>query len=272
MSRLAKVLMFGWEFPPYISGGLGTACFGLTKSMVEQGASVTFIVPRASVGENTSDVNLIGGNQVDPLSDDELRQRIEMSEEHLKMIKVDAFLRPYQGPEDYYQAITELKKSSREELQHIYDNTVIDISGQYGPDLMAEVARYGKLGTRLAMREDFDVIHAHDWMCYMAGVEAKRQSGKPLVCHVHATEFDRSGEHPNPEVYNLERYGLDNADRVITVSHRTKDIVHQHYGVPLEKIRVVHNGVIKEKSVEKGQVKHAYDEKIVLFLGRITMQ
>jgi glycosyltransferase involved in cell wall biosynthesis len=137
---------------------------------------------------------------------------------------------------------------------------------------MAEVGRYARLGTRLAVREHFDVIHAHDWLTYLAGIEAKHQSGKPLVVHVHATEFDRSGSSPNPEVYGIERYGMEQADRVLTVSQRTADTVMRHYNVPPEKIRVVHNGVVKDKSVDKSDVKSPFSEKLVLFLGRVTMQ
>ena len=268
-----KALMFGWEFPPYISGGLGTACFGLTKSMVAQGADITFVVPRAEEAPPPdSPLRVVGGNTVMPLRGDEIVQRQIIAEEYMKVIPLDAFLRPYQGEAEYYSEIQRIRKLKHQDLQHLFDDSVIELSGNYGPDLMTEVGRYARLGTRLAVREEFDVIHAHDWMTYLAGVEAKRQSGKPLFVHVHATEFDRSGSSPNPEVYNLERYGMDNADRVLTVSQRTADIVMQHYGVPIEKIRVVHNGVIADKSVDRGDVKSPFDEKLVLFLGRVTMQ
>ena len=268
-----RVLMFGWEFPPYISGGLGTACYGLTKSMVAQDARITFVVPRAEEKvEAEQALRVVGGNTVMPLRPEEIQQRHEAEEEFLKLVPLESLMRPYQGEAEYYAELQRVKKLREEDLQHLYDDSVIEISGNYGPNLMAEVGRYARLGTRLAVREEFDVIHAHDWMTYLAGVEAKRQSGKPLFVHVHATEFDRSGSSPNPEVYNLERYGMDNADRVLTVSQRTADIVMQHYGVPMEKIRVVHNGVIKDKSVEREDVKSPFDEKLVLFLGRVTMQ
>jgi glycogen synthase len=268
-----RVLMFGWEFPPYVSGGLGTACFGLTKSMVAQNCQILFVVPRA---EKTSDkddpLRLIGGNTVGPLREDELMQKQSPDETFMQIIPLDAYLRPYHGVAEYYEEIKRLKKSSPKQLQELFENSVIDIKGDYGPDLLSEVGRYARLGTRLALRESFDVIHAHDWLTYLAGVEAKRQSGKPLVVHVHATEFDRSGASPNPAVYDIERYGMDHADRVITVSQRTANTVMQHYNVPVSKIRVVHNGVIKDKSVEKGDVLSPFKEKTVLFLGRVTMQ
>ena len=268
-----RVLMFGWEFPPYISGGLGTACYGLTKSMVAQGAKISFVVPRVDeVPEHGADLRLIGGNTIGPLRDDEIMQRVQPDEEYMRIIPLDAYLRPYHGVKEYFAEIKKLRKSSPQQLQNLFDDSIIDIKGNYGPDLITEVGRYAKLGTRLAVREEFDVIHAHDWLTYLAGVEAKKQSGKPLVVHVHATEFDRSGSSPNPAVYDIEAYGMANADRVITVSQRTADVVMQHYGVPAEKIRVVHNGVIKDKSIDKTQIKSPFNEKLVLFLGRVTMQ
>lgn len=268
-----RVLMFGWEFPPAVSGGLGTACYGLTKSMRAQGADIIFVVPRSEKGHQQQErLSLIGGETVGPLRDEEIMQRLSPEEVYMRIVPLDAWLKPYQGPDEYHAEIKRLRQSSPEELQEIFDNSVIDIKGAYGEDLMAEVGRYARLGTRLAVREQFDVIHAHDWLTYLAGVEAKRQSGKPLVVHVHATEFDRSGSSPNPDVYSIERYGLEQADLVLTVSQRTADIVMQHYGVPAGKIRVVHNGVIADKSVDKADVHSPFKEKLVLFLGRVTMQ
>lgn len=143
---------------------------------------------------------------------------------------------------------------------------------------MQEVARYALLGRFLGEREDFDIIHVHDWMTYQAGIQARRASGKPLVAHIHATEFDRSGKNVNTQIYEIEREGLQSADRVLAVSHRTKQMVVEKYGVAEEKVRVVHNAVEKDDICQdtttagKSNNNNFEGEKIVTFLGRITMQ
>jgi glycosyltransferase involved in cell wall biosynthesis len=137
---------------------------------------------------------------------------------------------------------------------------------------MAEVSRYAIIGKYLGMTEHFDIIHAHDWMTFLAGVEAKLKSSKPLVVHVHATEFDRTGDNVNQNIYDIERYGMHMADKVIAVSHRTKQTIVERYGVDPSKVEVVHNAILKEQSVCKDQIQKNLNEKIVLFLGRITMQ
>ncbi|MBP5295935.1 MAG: glycosyltransferase family 4 protein, partial [Bacteriovoracaceae bacterium] len=129
-------------------------------------------------------------------------------------------------------------------------------------------------GGHLGASEDFDVIHAHDWMTFLAGIEAKKVSGKPLVVHVHATEFDRSGEFNNPDIYSLEKYGMQQADQVVTVSHRMKNIIVHKYGIDPNKVQVVYNAVEKDDMSQLNQLSQlsAKRNKIVLFLGRITMQ
>ncbi len=150
----------------------------------------------------------------------------------------------------------------------------VDEADPYGGNLYAEVLRYADKAKLIAAIEDFDVIHAHDWMTYSAGIEAKKMSGKPLVVHVHATEFDRSGGAGyNPFVYDIERRGMQEADEVITVSQLTKDRVVTSYGIPPEKVHVVHNAVdFDTVKFDKNEVKADADEKVVLFLGRVTLQ
>jgi len=124
----------------------------------------------------------------------------------------------------------------------------------------------------LGSNEHFDVIHAHDWMTFLAGIEAKKESGKPLITHVHATEFDRSGDSVNMEIYEIERHGMEQADKVITVSNWTREKVINYYGINPEKVEVVHNGITKDPHMSRDQAEKNLPEKIVLFLGRVTMQ
>jgi glycosyltransferase involved in cell wall biosynthesis len=145
-------------------------------------------------------------------------------------------------------------------------------SGGYGGDLFGDAQRYAGLVAALGVHERFDVIHAHDWLAYPAGLALRALTGKPLICHIHATEFDRSGEHINQAVYDIERAGLQGADRVIAVSRLTKSIVHRRYGVPEDRIEVIYNGVDQDSVQPKQGMAIERDEKIVLFLGRITMQ
>ncbi len=146
------------------------------------------------------------------------------------------------------------------------------LGGSYGPNLLAEVARYASVVGELAGRETFDVIHAHDWMTYPAGIAAARASGKPLVAHVHAIEFDRCGEHGNPAIVDLERRGLAAADRVVCVSQYTADVVAKRYCVASQRLRVVHNAVLPNETPMRAPPARATPEPVVLFLGRVTYQ
>jgi glycosyltransferase involved in cell wall biosynthesis len=142
--------------------------------------------------------------------------------------------------------------------------------GNYGPDLPREVLRYAGAAAKIASRESFDVIHAHDWLTFLAGVEARRASGKPLVLHVHATEFDRAGGGENGFVTAIERLGLAAADRVVAVSGYTAELVARRYGVPAERLRVVHNAIDASESAAHWDSEGR--DPLVLFAGRITWQ
>lgn len=268
-----RVLMLGWEFPPFISGGLGTACYGLTRAMDKLGINVTFVLPKMVDEKYTSHVKLIG-----PQTRVGTRVTSSFKVDEFKNItfkSISSKLKPYDTPEVYQRRIEEVFKQ-KHEIHNIETTIVgggIDCK-DYGGDMYTEVQRYAAIVAELAMTEDFDIIHAHDWMTYAAGIAVSALTGKPLVVHVHSTEFDRSGEHVNQMIYDIERRGMHFADKVITVSHLTKNIVTSRYSVPSEKVEVVHNGVDRESrnswaltgsGIEK-------DEKIVLFLGRITMQ
>lgn len=274
-----RVLMFGWEFPPHISGGLGTACYGMTRALLEKNTKVIFVLP-CTRDNSTSE----GGVRLAPASGTvitpKVYQQLEESaghiwREHMHIQTVDSLLFPYDTPETYAQRLRWREETSPSVLHGKTEEQGISytLKGGYGPDLMAEVYRFSRMSAVIALREEFDVIHVHDWMTYPAGMLARAVSGKPLVAHIHATEYDRSGKNVNPVLADMERAGLHAADLVIAVSHLTKNVIMEHYGIPEHKIHVVHNAVARH------DVQHNYTipprlrhEKRVLFLGRVTFQ
>lgn len=260
-----KVLMFGWEFPPHISGGLGTACYGLTKGLALNGVQVTFVMPKASGDEDLTYVKIVNGSdvEVDTRSSEYFQYSGQTS-----YIQVNSKLIPYVGLDDYYNVISQMESGvfeteSGEKRKYVF-------SGKYGPNLMQEVNQYARIAAEIAKNEDFDLIHAHDWLTYRAGIAAKRVSGKPLVVHIHATEFDRTGENYNDIVYGMEKEGMSAADAVCAVSDLTRNIVINKYGIPAEKVFTLHNAV--EPNDKKVEREKFVSEKIVTFLGRVTFQ
>ncbi len=279
-----KVFMLGWEFPPYISGGLGTACYGLTRGLDEAGVEVAFVLPMALPQEVTSHVSLHSPSTLARRrAGQPKRGRRRPEFEHLSMHVLPAALQAYATPASYQQTLERLRKLQESGKGRIgellaslaavpLERLVGPGPGHYGGDLMAQVRRYASLTVELARDERFDVIHGHDWMTFPAALAVAAHSGKPLVVHVHSTEFDRSGENVNQEVYDIERAGMHGADRVICVSFLTRGIVLSRYGVPPEKVEVVYNAVEPPAGQRLAMRPIARDEKIVLFLGRITMQ
>ena len=262
-----KVLMFGWEFPPHIAGGLGTACYGMTKGLAENGVEVLFVMPSASGDEDQSSVRIINASDVScrMVSDD-----IDEFLGKVSFLHIGSNMVPYVSPEEFPYVVEEERLRQKKEFR-IQFGSKYRFSGKYGKNLMEEVARYAAVGAEIAMENDFDVIHAHDWLTYFAGIAAKRVSGKPLVIHVHATEFDRSGENINTEVYDIEKRGMEEADRVITVSDLTRNIVINKYGIDPAKVVTVHNAV-DFGGRDDMEVSRSVKEKVVTFLGRITFQ
>jgi glycosyltransferase involved in cell wall biosynthesis len=262
-----KVLMFGWEFPPHISGGLGTACFGLTKGLAKHQVEILFVVPKAHGDEDQGSVKIINASDV------EIDLRNQLYNEYFKRItylEVGAFLVPYMSPQEYHR-LNDYSEHDYTDLQDSVYRQKFEFSGKYGKDLLQEVSRYAVVATRLAREQHFDVIHAHDWMAYPAGIAAKEVSGKPFVAHIHATEFDRTGGYVNQTIYDIERKGMEYADRVIAVSHLTRNTCISKYNIDPDKVSVVHNGVIPREEADVTYNKHL-PEKIVTFLGRITFQ
>ena len=214
-----KALMFGWEFPPHILGGLGTASYGLTRGMAQQeDLQIAFVMPKPSGDEDQSFLRIIGANSI-----------------------------PVPG------------------------RGCIEFSGRYPDNLVEEIGNYEAVAREIAWREDFDIIHSHDWLTYPAGIAAKEVKHKPLVIHVHATDFDRSRGNVNPTVYAIERRGMDAADHIMCVSNLTRQTVIEKYGQDPNKVSTVHNAVEPLENPEEFE-KYPRKDKLVTFLGRITMQ
>jgi glycogen(starch) synthase len=263
-----KVFMLGWEFPPFISGGLGTACYGLTRAMDQLGMEVMFVLPKMVESKYATHVKL--------LTPGSKRSSSFVKFNELKNVKfhaINSSLQPYSTPDTYQQRIEETLRHKQEILGgSISSASQLFISKDYSSDMYTEVHRYAAMAADLAEDEQFDIVHAHDWMTYPAGIAVSAISGRPLVIHVHSTEFDRSGEHVNQMIYDIEREGMHRADKVITVSHFTRNIIIGRYGVSGDKVEVVYNGVERNGKWSVDETVIDKDEKIVLFLGRITMQ
>jgi glycosyltransferase involved in cell wall biosynthesis len=306
-----RVLMLGWEFPPFIAGGLGVACYGLTKALDRLGHQVIFILPKPVGTSKSSHVRMLspmsarggaaGSVPLDPSG------RPLHGFQHAQFRGVQAaFSSPYPGfdsggggappkfnsleevggapalPEGAASGIVSAAMTARPDVVPMVGGTggstqpaPIAAGGAgvgYGTDLLGDAERYSRLVVALARREQFDVIHAHDWLTYPAGIAISKVSGKPLVVHVHSTEFDRSGSSVNQRVYDIERAGMHLADRVVAVSQFTKNICMRRYGVPGSRIDIVYNGIEQEDAQPPAGVQIESADKIVLFVGRITMQ
>jgi glycosyltransferase involved in cell wall biosynthesis len=264
-----KVLMFGWEFPPHISGGLGTACYGLTKGLSKfNDVEVLFVVPKKFGDEDTSAASIIGA------SDIHVSQRnisIRGFGKELNLLEVDSMLIPYADPDEYFRLIKKYETHNQHIVMGDFEGH-FNFAGGYGVNLYSEILNYSIVASAIALENQFDVIHAHDWLTYPAGIAAKEISGKPLVIHVHATDFDRSGGNVNPRVYEIEKRGMEIADKIITVSNWTRDIVINKYGIDPAKVITVYNAVEPISEIDKIAIRKGIDDKIVTFLGRITMQ
>ncbi|MEM9082257.1 MAG: glycosyltransferase, partial [Planctomycetota bacterium] len=310
-----RILMLGWEFPPFISGGLGTACYGLTRALDDAGHEVLFVLPKSVDQSMASHVRLISPDaQAEAEAGAPLPRLIRLPSGEYVPETVSHFRRsdflhteflgikseitsPYneEGESvDPVQAerivsrtkeeLIALRKAGIEVPDEVQALDQAGVStgkrpggtgrGDYGGDVIETCQRYARLALALCRNAEFDVIHAHDWMTYPAGMALAQITGKPLVAHIHSTEFDRSGEHVNQAIYDIERRGMHAAVRVIAVSMLTKGICQGKYSVPAHKIRVIYNGVENngaESAIFGGRRIEAKD-KIVLFLGRITMQ
>jgi len=269
-----RILMFGWEFPPHIAGGLGTACYGMTRGLARNGVDVTFVVPHAYGDEDQRFIRVVNASDVEAVYGSTASGADDVLDK-ISFIHIDSNMVPYISPEEVGSDHEEYHKTGRKVWQtgDVWSQRYT-FSGKYGANLMEEVARYAMVAAQVAkdLEGQFDVIHAHDWLTYYAGIAAKRVSGKPLVVHMHATSFDRgSVDNIDTRVYEIERTGMHAADRVIAVSNLTRKIIIDKYAVPAERVVTVHNAVRftnKDTALPERGVK----DKIVTFLGRITFQ
>jgi glycosyltransferase involved in cell wall biosynthesis len=241
-----RVLMFGWEFPPFQAGGLATATLGLVKGLLNRGVEVTLVVPFSlSAACEVPNLRLVSAADPRP---------------GLRSIRIDSPLAPYAGAEGY---------------RVLAEQGAAGTSGAavYGADLFAEVERYAAIAERIAREEPHDLIDTHDWITFEAGRRARAISGKPLIAHIHATEFDRCGGPGNPEIHRREALGMLLADRIVSNSHMLKGQVVERYGIPPEKIDVVHFGIeAPDELASLDDVPVTCGRPTVLFLGRVTRQ
>ena len=255
-----KVLMFGWEFPPHILGGLGTASYGLTKGMsTQEGMEITFCIPKPWGDEDQSFLKIIGMNSTPVVW------------RNVNWDYVNGRLGAYMDPKLYY----DLRDHIYEDFNYLNTNDLgcIEFSGRYPNNLHEEINNYSIVAGVIARQQEFEIIHSHDWLTYPAGIHAKQVTGKPLVIHVHATDFDRSRGNVNPVVYAIEKNGMDHADHIMCVSELTRQTVIQKYAQDPRKVSTVHNAVSPLSDDILAIVpKKNSKEKIVTFLGRITMQ
>ncbi|MGK5089340.1 glycosyltransferase [Bdellovibrionota bacterium FG-2] len=312
-----KVLMLGWEYPPHINGGLGTACEGLTTALAKNGVKIDFVLPKVFGSEKAPHMNLLNAqrtkqgfthhilreitHQVTPTESVESSKTIteehrsevtsEERSEQVEFIEIPSWLNPYARPE-LEARLRHSRKISRKEFSTTSTGVelvhsmlpgkvsqilrefpfAIENPEQYGTDLLSEVNRYTYRAVTLAQDREFDIVHAHDWMTYPAGVAIAKMRGVPLVVHVHSLEFDRSGKSVNHRIHEIEAAGVHAADAVIAVSYYTRSVIHEQHKVPLSKISVVHNGVYSSDTISLYRKEKQADTKVVLFLGRVTFQ
>lgn len=231
-----RILMFGWEFPPNSYGGLGMACYGLTRALTRHGCRITMILPQKNPARH-----------ILTLSTDAASCTLK---------HVDAALHPYLTSAEY--ARVAYHQGFMHEL--------------YGHNLFEEVQRYTLRAISLASKETFDIIHCHDWMTFRAGLKMKEISKKPLLLHVHSTDFDRTGGNQDSNVYKIEKEGMERCDRIIAVSNYTKNMIVRKYHIPEGKISVIHNAIDYDTQSMACEYEPDHSEKIVLFLGRLTIQ
>ena len=339
-----KILMLGWEYPPHISGGLGTACEGLTTALAGRGIEIDFLVPRLYGEEDAPHMQILGAASADstaeaqtpapapapapaqvPFGPDHPLSRLiaaepalatdpiftaaaeaahaeaaALGEAGVQMIRVPAMLKPYLDQKTYREliatgalretAIAEFLASeilhplpgppgelTRLEHAHVpgadFSYSEKPSSGaHYGDDLFSEVARYAMSATRRVQGREYDLVHAHDWMTFPAGIEIARRAGAPLLVHVHSLEYDRAGHGADHDIVSVEHQGLEAATRVIAVSYYTRNLINRVHGTSLDKISVVHNGVYTRETVEAYTEQRSSKGPVVLFLGRVTFQ
>ena len=218
--------MLGWELPPHNSGGLGVACLNMARALSRQGAGIDFVVPYAAEHSDINFMNIVSATNIDPI---------------------------YRFGGGSYESLKILEKIIPIETNKLV--SIRDIQKTYCDFIRKHLMEFKP-----------DIVHAHDWLTYEAGMLAKKNYGIPLIAHVHATEFDRAGMHTgNPLIHEIERDGLMLADRIIAVSETTKRIVHEKYHIPLSKIDVIYNSL--DENYEKNDYK--LDKNIYKYISSL---
>ena len=265
--------MLGWEFPPYLNGGLGVACAQLAKALAPL-TELTLLVPRSEPGYHPPGMQLVGLNEVrlPPVREEQrLIEQVELRQ--LKLVYAEVNITAYESG-----TISHTITRTEEEVLQVPREVIVEhwaeqprfvIDDLYGPDLYEKVTEYARICGQIAREEPFDVIHAHDWMTFLAGMELKAYTGKPLVLHVHSLEYDRVGPESQGWVYQIERHALEQADAVIAVSDYTREVIARHYGVEGKKVRAIPNGLA---AVAPYRRKRPFPERLVTFVGRLTRQ
>ena len=251
--------MFGWEFPPHILGGLGTASYGLTKGMHANGdMDISFVIPKPWGDEEKGFANIIGACNT------------PIAWKDVSWDYVNARLGKYMDPQLYF----DLRDHIYADFSYMKLNDLgcLEFSGRYPDNILEEINNYSIVAGVIARTVPCDIIHSHDWLTYPAGIHAKNITGKPLVIHVHATDFDRSRGNVNPTVFGIEKDGMTYADHIITVSDLTRRTVIEKYGIDPAKVTTVHNAVIPLSEELLNLPRRTGGERVVTFLGRITMQ
>ena len=274
-----KVLMFTWEFPPLIAGGLGMACYGMVRSLLGLGIKVDLVLPTKELVyfplREPDDVDKLPAVFLDPKKHTEyISHKFLNIEERLDYIGVTVRPETYLQMGELKKFVKAIKKESQKEMitkeeREIWEELTAHLMGE--EDLFKKVQEFTIRAERFARELDFDLIHAHDWLTYPAGMLARSISGKPLVVHIHATEYDRAGGPGNPRVHRIERAGMMYADRVIAVSQYTAQRVMSHYRIDTAKISIVHNAFSLSDEYHRTK-KRIFKGPTILFLGRITLQ
>ena len=244
--------MLGWEFPPFFAGGAGMVCKELTQSLNDLDVEVTFVMPKGPqhVYEKL--------NEKTPKN---FNIRIASTFEKTTFIPVRSLLSAYTSKEEYEERKNSVKGND-------------DDGSLYGNNLKEEIYRFADVVEAMFEKEDFDVIHAHDWVTFPAAARLKKKTGNPLITHVHITEYDKSGGlHADPFIHSIEKEGMDKSDKIITVSNRIKSRILSHYGQEENKVNVVHNAPLPMRDGSKAKTFfHKLNQKIILFAGRVTLQ
>jgi glycogen(starch) synthase len=303
-SQGMRVLMLGWEYPPHISGGLGTACEGLTTALAPLGVQLQFVVPHLYGVEHAPHMTLVSPEframaASDPLLEPgfELERPAQADPEtqvtqhegmFVQTVRIPALLSPYLTPADYrmlaraFGASEEIYAEDLDQSAQVLEAAASDgwqaqgggdgRAVHYGHNLFGEVLRFADRVASWARTQRPDVVHAHDWMTFPAATRVARMHQVPLVVHIHSLEQDRSGGGANPTIVAIEGAGVRSANRVIAVSHYTARMIHDVHGVAHDRISVVHNGVYARPTVSAYEREHPQSGPLVLFLGRITYQ